>query len=127
MNTVTVTLVHTPRPENWPDGSRWQPWRWVARTSNGERIANGGEAYTNVGDAVEAVTTLMSAVVPANLTIVHGDDVTTRPLRDRSDTARLRQLANELAWAADTFDHTAWTASDAREQAELLNQQGLDR
>lgn len=60
IQTVTVTLVHTPR-RKWAGGNRWQPWRWKATAANGRLLATSGESYTNKADAVDSIWTLFGA------------------------------------------------------------------
>ena len=57
MRTVTVELIHTERPW-WRTGSRWQPWRWVAKAENGRVIATSAESYTNRQDCLDALALL---------------------------------------------------------------------
>ena len=54
LQTVTVTLTHTPR-RSWSVGKRWQPWRWTATAVNGRILATSGESYANKADAIDAI------------------------------------------------------------------------
>lgn len=63
---VTITLIHTPRPRLWR-GKRHQPWRWIARATNGRILAASSEAYTNRADAVEAIWLLFGTGSEARL------------------------------------------------------------
>lgn len=40
-----------------------QPWRWRAVAANGRRLANGGEAYTNLEDLRRALRLLFDSTV----------------------------------------------------------------
>jgi uncharacterized protein YegP (UPF0339 family) len=44
-----------------------QKWRWRAIADNGNRLANGGEAYANQADAAQAITTLFGDGVPVDV------------------------------------------------------------
>lgn len=81
--TVTVTLIHTERPL-WRSRKRWQPWRWVAKASNGRILATSGESYTNKRDAVNAIVTVFGA----GTDIMFDTGADTRLLRGRADFTR---------------------------------------
>lgn len=77
LQTVTVTLVHTPR-RKWAGSRRWQPWRWRATAANGRILATGGESYTNKADAVDSIWALFG---PASFVRLRNDDGTYATLR----------------------------------------------
>lgn len=83
MRTVTVALIHTDRPF-WRRVRRWQPWRWVAKASNGRILATSGESYVNRRDAVNAIVTVFGA----GTDIMFDTGAETRLLRSRAEFNR---------------------------------------
>ena len=77
LQTVTVTLVHTPR-RKWTSPKRWQPWRWTVTAANGRILAHSGESYTNKADAVDAIWALFGTAAFVRLRNTDGSYYTLR-------------------------------------------------
>ena len=80
--TVTVTLIYTPPRYSWRRDKRWQPWRWVAKSANGNMLANSGEMYTNRADCITAAMTCFGDLNTAVMTDENGDSWTLRTAVD---------------------------------------------
>lgn len=77
LQTVTVTLVHTPR-RKWAGSKRWQPWRWTATAANGRVLATSAESYANRADAVDSIWELFGTAAFVRLRNTDGSYYTLR-------------------------------------------------